>query len=41
MRQGMPPEPFAGVLGIAEHTLSAADYAKLQRALAAPAASLA
>lgn len=37
MRQGMPPEAFAGVLRIAEHTLAEADYAKLQRALASPA----
>ena len=33
MRQGMPPEAFPGVLGIAEATLSAADYARLQRDL--------
>ena len=35
MRQGMPPEPFADVLGIAEQTLAAPDFAKLRRALAA------
>jgi len=38
MRQGMPPQAFTGVLGIAEATLSAADYAKLQRDLQQPAA---
>ena len=34
----MPPQAFAGVLGIAEATLSAADYAKLQHDLQQPAA---
>jgi Hemerythrin HHE cation binding domain len=38
MQQGMPPEPFAGVLGIAERTLAAADFAKLQRDLRQPVA---
>jgi hypothetical protein len=38
MRQGMPPEAFAGVLGIAERTLAAADFAKLQRELQQPVA---
>jgi hypothetical protein len=34
----MPPQAFTGVLGIAEATLSAADYAQLQRDLQQPAA---
>lgn len=34
MREGMPPEPFVGVLGIAERTLAPADFARLQRDLA-------
>jgi hypothetical protein len=38
MQRGMPPEVFGGVLGIAERTLSAADFAKLQRTLQQPAA---
>lgn len=38
MKQGMPPEPFAGVLGIAERTLAAADFAKLRRDLLLPVA---
>jgi hypothetical protein len=38
MRQGMPPQAFSGVLGIAEATLPAADHAKLQRDLQQPAA---
>ena len=33
MRQGLPSEVFAGVLGIAESTLAAADFARLQRDL--------
>ena len=33
MQAGMPPEAFLGVLDIARRTLSAADYAKLARAL--------
>lgn len=39
MRQGMPPEAFEGVLGIARRTLPVSDYARLLRApgLAAPA----
>ena len=36
MRQGMPAEAFAGVLGIAAATLSAADHAKLLRDLQRP-----
>ncbi|HOW50061.1 MAG TPA: hemerythrin domain-containing protein [Rubrivivax sp.] len=36
MRDAMPPEVFAGVLGIAERTLAAADFAKLQRDLGVP-----
>jgi hypothetical protein len=36
MRQGMPPEAFVGVLGIAAATLSAADHAKLMRDLQRP-----
>jgi hypothetical protein len=36
MRDGMPPQAFAGVLGIAERTLAAADFAKLQRDLQRP-----
>jgi hypothetical protein len=36
MREGMPAEAFAGVLGIAERTLGAADFAKLQRDLQRP-----
>lgn len=36
MRQGMPPEAFAGVLDIAAATLSAADHAKLLRDLDRP-----
>jgi hypothetical protein len=39
MREGMPAQAFAGVLGIAERTLSAADFAKLQRDLARPVAA--
>ena len=38
MKLGMPPEAFAGVLGIAEATLPAADFAKLQHDLLQPAA---
>lgn len=38
MRQGMPPQAFSGVFGIAEATLPAADYAKLQRDLQQPVA---
>jgi hypothetical protein len=37
MRAGMPAEAFTGVLGIAERTLSAPDFAKLQRDLRRPA----
>ena len=33
MRQGMPPEPFLGVLDIAWRTLALPDQAKLRRAL--------
>jgi hypothetical protein len=33
MRQGMPPEPFLGVLDIAWRTLALQDQAKLRRAL--------
>ncbi len=33
MRQGLPAEAFAGVLGIAASTLGAADFARLQRDL--------
>ncbi len=33
MRQGLPSEVFVGVLGIAESTLAAADFARLQRDL--------
>ncbi|MBS1699928.1 MAG: hypothetical protein JST25_16190, partial [Actinobacteria bacterium] len=36
MRDAMPPEAFAGVLGIAERTLAAADFARLQRDLMEP-----
>jgi iron-sulfur cluster repair protein YtfE (RIC family) len=36
MKQGMPPQAFAGVLGVAAATLSAADYAKLQHDLQQP-----
>lgn len=36
MRQGMPPEPFLGVLDIARRTLSPQDDAKLRRALGLP-----
>lgn len=36
MRQGMPPEPFLGVLDIAQRTLSLQDHAKLRRALGLP-----
>ena len=36
MRQGMPPEPFLGVLDIAQRTLSSQDHAKLRRALGLP-----
>jgi hypothetical protein len=36
MRQGMPPEPFLGVLDIAQRTLSPQDDAKLRRALGLP-----
>ena len=36
MRQGMPPEPFLGVLDIAQRTLSPPDHAKLRRALGLP-----
>jgi hypothetical protein len=36
MRQGMPAEAFAGVLGIAAATLSPADYGKLLRDLGRP-----
>lgn len=36
MREGMPRDAFAGVLGIARRTLAAADFAKLQRDLLEP-----
>ena len=36
MRQGMPPEPFLGVLDIAQRTLSPHDHAKLLRVLGLP-----
>ena len=36
MRQGMPPDAFVGVLGIAAATLSAPDHAKLLRDLQRP-----
>jgi hypothetical protein len=36
MRQGMPPEPFLGVLDIAQRTLAPQDHAKLRRALGMP-----
>ena len=36
MRQGMPPEPFLGVLDIARRTLAPQDEAKLRRALGLP-----
>jgi hypothetical protein len=36
MREGMPAEAYAGVLGIAEATLPAADFARLQRDVAGP-----
>jgi hypothetical protein len=36
MRQGMPPEAFAGVLDIAQRTLAPPDHAKLTRALGLP-----
>jgi hypothetical protein len=39
MRQGMPPEAFVGVLGIAAATLSAVDHAKLLRDLQRPVQS--
>ena len=38
MRDGMPPEAFAAVLGIAERTLSAPDHARLMRTLGLPVA---
>jgi hypothetical protein len=38
MQLGMPAEAFVGVLGIAEHTIAAADFAKLQRDLQQPVA---
>lgn len=38
MQQGMPPEAFAGVLEIAQRTLTAADHAKLMRSLGLPVA---
>jgi hypothetical protein len=38
MSQGMPPEPFRAVLGIAERTLSQPDHARLMRALGLPVA---
>ena len=37
MSQGMPPEPFRAVLGIAEGTLAPQDHARLMRALGLPA----
>ena len=37
MRQGMPPEPFLGVLDIAQRTLAPQDHAKLRRSLGLPA----
>ncbi|MBS1135127.1 MAG: hypothetical protein H6R02_2268 [Burkholderiaceae bacterium] len=36
MQQGMPPEPFAAVLGIAQRTLPADAHAALMRALGLP-----
>jgi class 3 adenylate cyclase len=39
MKLGMPPEAFAGVLGIAEATLAAADFSKLQRDIQLPVAT--
>lgn len=36
MRQGMPPEAFAGVLDIAQRTLSPQDHARLTRTLGLP-----
>ncbi|HEX6018317.1 MAG TPA: hemerythrin domain-containing protein [Burkholderiaceae bacterium] len=33
MRQGMPPEPFAAVLAVAQRTLSSRDHARLLRDL--------
>lgn len=39
MRDGMPTEAYAGVLGIARATLPAADFARLQRDVAAPVAA--
>lgn len=38
MRQGMPPEPFQAVLGIAERTLTRPEHARLMRALDLPVA---
>jgi hypothetical protein len=38
MQQGMPPEPFAAVLGIAQRTLTADAHAALMRALGLPPA---
>jgi Hemerythrin HHE cation binding domain len=38
MRQGMPPEPFGAVLGIAERTLSPLDRERLLRDLGLPVA---
>jgi hypothetical protein len=38
MRQGMPPEAFAGVLDIARRTLSTDEHARLMRTLGLPAA---
>ena len=38
MSQGMPPEPFRAVLGIAQRTLSQTEHARLMRALGLPVA---
>jgi hypothetical protein len=38
MRQGMPPEAFEGVLGIAERTLTQPEQTRLMRALGLPVA---
>ncbi|HET7527822.1 MAG TPA: hemerythrin domain-containing protein [Burkholderiaceae bacterium] len=38
MKQGMPPEPFSAVLGIAQRTLSPRDHARLLRDIGLPAA---
>ena len=39
MKQGMPPEPFRAVLGIAERTLSVRDHARLLRDIGLPMAA--